>query len=365
MVVLHTEASLGFGGQEIRILTETRWLAEHGWDALIACQPGSRLLAEARATGREAVGVPMRRATDVRAIFALRRLMRRRGVEIVHTHSSVDSWLGGLAARSLRLPVVRSRHVTISVRRALVYRLADRVIASGERAAEMVTRAGVPRSKVLAISPGVDTSRFHAGISGQTVRDELGLDGPLVGLVANVRGSKGHRYFLEAAREVLREAPRTRFLVAGDGVGFDDVRRRVRDLGLEREVLMLGFRRDVPEVMAALDVLVLPSIKSEGTSQSILQALAVGTPVVATTVGGSPELIRDGETGRLVPPADAHALATAVLSLLHDPGGARAMASAGGVLVREQQSLDAVMTRTETVYTELLAAAHGRRGKAR
>jgi glycosyltransferase involved in cell wall biosynthesis len=365
MVVLHTEASLGFGGQEIRILTETRWLAEHGWDALIACQPGSRLLAEARAAGCETVDVPMRRATDVRALLALRRLMRRRRVQVVHTHSSVDSWLGGLAARSLGVPVVRSRHVTIPVRRALVYRLADRVIASGERAAELVTRAGVPRSKVLAISPGVDTARFHAGVSGKTVRDELGLDGPLVGLVANVRGSKGHRYFLEAASEVLHAEPRTRFLVVGDGVGFDDVRRRVRDLGLEHEVLMLGFRRDVPEVMAALDVLVLPSIKSEGTSQSILQALAVGTPVVATTVGGSPELIRDGETGRLVPPADGHALAGVILSLLGDPAGARAMASAGQALVREQQSLDAVMARTSALYAELVAAARARRGKTR
>lgn len=280
--------------------------------------------------------------------------MRERGVALVHTHSSVDSWLGGLAAKSLRLPVVRSRHVTIPITSALVYRLADRIIASGDRAAGLVRDAGIAASRVVAITAGVDLERFHPGVSGKGVRDELGLHGPLVGIVANVRGSKGHRYFLEAAREILAVRPDTRFLIVGAGVGFDDIQRRVRETGLEREVLMVGFRRDIPEVLAALDILALPSIKSEATSQVILQALAVGTPVVATTVGGSPEVIRDGVTGRLVPPADGPALAAAILELLNDPDRARDMARAGGAAVRDDQSIDAVMTRTTAVYRELL-----------
>jgi glycosyltransferase involved in cell wall biosynthesis len=117
---------------------------------------------------------------------------------------------------------------------------------------------------------------------------------------------------------------------------------------------MTGFRRDVPEVMAALDVLVLPSIRSEAASQVIPQALAVGTPVVATDVGGSGELVRDGETGRLVPAGQAAALAAAILDCLTDRAGARAMARRGQALVRERHSLDAAMTRTTAVYRELL-----------
>src|SRR5256712_2307412 len=122
--ILHTEASLGLGGQELRILAETRWLRDHGWGALVACQPGSGLLAEAQAAGVDAVAVRMRGAADLGALWALRRLMRAHAVSLVHTHSSTDSWLGALAARSLRLPVVRSRHVSIAIRSALVYRLA-------------------------------------------------------------------------------------------------------------------------------------------------------------------------------------------------------------------------------------------------
>jgi glycosyltransferase involved in cell wall biosynthesis len=189
------------------------------------------------------------------------------------------------------------------------------------------------------------------------VRAELGLVGPVAGLVANIRGSKGHDVFLEAAREVLGAAPEARFLIVGDGVGYDAVRARVRALGLEAAVIMTGFRRDIPEVMAALDVLVLPSLRSEATSQVLPQALAVGTPVVASAVGGSPEIVRDGETGWLVPPGDAHALAEAILAAFRDPQGARAMARRGQELVRARFSLEGQMTATTTVYRELLGSA--------
>src|SRR5947208_9248338 len=201
--VLHTESSHGHGGQEIRTLAEARWLIGHGWRALIACQPDSPLLTEARASSIPVEAVRMRSATDVGAIVRLRRLMRERGVSLVHTHSSVDSWLGGVAAKSLGRPVVRSRHVSIPIRRrrALVYRLADRIITSGEGVRAMVIGAGITPERVVSISAGVDGDQFHAGVSGRPVRAELGLDeAPVVGLVANVRGSKGHNVFLEAAR---------------------------------------------------------------------------------------------------------------------------------------------------------------------
>src|SRR5215470_5149038 len=357
-VFLHTESSVGFGGQELRIVAESRWLASHGRPVLVAAQPGARLLAEAQRAGLSTVGVPMRAPWDLRAIAMLRRLIRERRIGLVHTHSSIDAWVAGIAARSLGVPVVRSRHVSIAIprRRALVYRLADRIITSGEAVATIVRGAGMPADRVVAIGPGLDTARFHPTVSGAGVRAELGLRGPAVGLVANIRGSKGHSYFLEAARVVLRTRPDTTFLIVGDGIGFDDVRRRVKEMDLDSHVIMTGFRRDVPEIMAALDVLVLPSIKSEAMSQVIPQALAVGTPVVGTTVGGTPELIRDGETGRLVPPADAAALAAAIVDLLQDPARARALARRGQAIVLTEHSMDATMARTLEVYEAALKA---------
>src|SRR5207245_1605392 len=174
-VVLHTESSLGLGGQEIRILTESRWLLEHGWDVVIACQPASRLRAEASAADLSVFSLTMRNAFDVAAAVTLRRLIRQLDIGIVHTHSSVDSWLATLAARSARRPVVRSRHVSIPIlrRRALVYRLADRVLTTGDAIRTIVVAAGVPDDRVVSVPAGVDTTRFHPGVSGKTVRDEL------------------------------------------------------------------------------------------------------------------------------------------------------------------------------------------------
>ncbi|MBI3826062.1 MAG: glycosyltransferase [Candidatus Rokubacteria bacterium] len=358
-LILHTESSRGLGGQELRILTEVRWLLDAGWGALVAGQPGSHLVTEAGAAGLPVVEIAMRGATDLRALLALRRLMRRRQVALVHTHSSVDSWLAGLAARSLGRRVVRGRHVSIPIprRRALVYRIADRVLTTGEAIRQIVIAAGVPAARVISVPAGIDTRRFHPGVSGKTVRDELGLTGPVVGLVANIRGSKGHNDFLEAARRVLAAMPDTRFLIVGAGVGFDEVSRRVREMGLAAAVIMTGFRRDVPEVMAALDVLALPSTRSEATSQVIPQAFAVGTPAVGTAVGGIPEIIQDGVTGRLVAPGDPAALAGAILALLRDPAAARAMAEAGRRLVLERLTVDAMMATTTRVYADLLGRA--------
>jgi glycosyltransferase involved in cell wall biosynthesis len=298
----------------------------------------------------------MRHALDLAAVLRLRRLLVAHRATLVHTHSSIDSWTAGLAARSLGLHVVRSRHVSIRVprRRTLVYRLAHRILTSAERVKTILVEAGVDPAKVVAVPPGVDTTQFHGDVSGKSVRAELGLSGPTAGLVANIRGSKGHDVFVEAARRVLAAIPSARFLIVGDGVGFNDVRARVDALGLQRSVLMTGFRRDIPEVMAALDLLVLPSIRSEATSQVILQALAVGTPVVATTIGGSPEVIRHGETGVLVAPNDPAALAAAIVTTFRDPHWARAMARAGQAFVRARLSIDAQMATTTAVYRELL-----------
>lgn len=357
-VVLHTEASPGFGGQEIRILEESRWLQVHGWPAVIACQPGSPLFEEARRVGLPVLGIRMRHAADPAALLGLVSAIRRTRAVIVHTHSSADSWLAALAARLLGRAVVRSRHVSIPVPRprALVYRLADRIITSAAAVKAMLVAAGVPAARVAVIPAGVDTTRFHAGVDGGRVRAELGLTGPVVGLVANLRGSKGHAVFLEAARRVLDTAPDARFLIVGDGVGAARIRRLIAEHGLDGAVLMTGFRRDIPEVMAALDVLVLPSTRTEAIPQVVAQALAVGTPVVATRFGGIPEIVRDGETGTLVAPGDAEALARAISGALADPARARAMARVGQAMVHRELTLEQAMRKALGVYAEALAA---------
>ena len=355
-ILLHTEASPGWGGQEIRILAEAQAFRARGWRVLLACRPKSRLLAEAREAGIPASPISMRGALDLLSCLALRRLMKIERVDLVHTHSSVDSWLATAAAKSLGLPVVRGRHVSIVVRRrrALVYHLADRVITSGEAVKRVLITAGVSPEKIVTVPAGVDTERFAARVSGDRVRKEFGIEGPVVGMVAMFRSSKGHRVFFEAVREIRRMRPDARFLVVGDGIGRPDVEGEIRRLELEKVITLTGYRRDIPEVMAAMDCLVLPAIRSEGIPQVIVQALALGKPVVASAVGGIPEVIHEGKTGILVPPGNSTALAQAILSVLENLEAARAMALRGREMVQARFNFAQQIDQTEAVYRDLL-----------
>jgi len=359
--VLHTESSPGLGGQELRTLSEARWTAERGWRVLLAGQPDGRFVGQARAAGLEAVGVRMRGAWDLGAVIALRGLIKRERVSVVHTHSSVDAWVGGLAARAARVPVVRTRHVSIRIRRRWnpVYRwLADRVITSGEAIRGLVIDAGADPGRVIAIPAGVDLAAFGGGSdTGQAMRESLGLERPVIGSVAMFRASKGHAHLLDAFAAVHALHPAARLLLVGDGIRRPWVEGLAKDRGLGEAVLFTGFRTDVPELLRAMDCFVLASTRTEGVPQSLLQAFAAGVPVVASAIGGIPEVVKDGETGMLVPPEDAAALARAIESVLSDRAAAAARALRARRLVEERFSHGAAISRLLALYDEVVGGA--------
>jgi len=368
--VLHTESSPGFGGQEVRTLAEARWTAERGWRVILAAQAGGPLHAKAAAGGIETVGIPMRGAWDARAARRLGALIRRERVSIVHTHSSVDGWLAGFAARLARVPVVRTRHVSIPIRRGWnpVYtRLADRVITSGEAIRSLVIAAGVPPARVVAIPAGVNLDDF--GVARATngagpadaLRRSLRLGHPVIGSVAMFRGSKGHAHLLDAfclLREHLHDAT---LLLVGDGIRRAWVEGLARERGVASSVVFTGFRADVPDLLATMDCFVLASTRTEGVPQSLLQAFATRVPVVASGIGGIPEVVADGVTGLLVPPEDAPALARAIRSTLEDRPAAAARAEAARRLVESRFSHRVAVDRLLALYEEVLAESRTRR----
>jgi len=327
----------------------------------------------------------MRGAWDLGAVRTLQRLILREGVSIVHTHSSVDAWVGGLAARAAAVPVVRTRHVSIRIRRRWnpVYRwLADRVITSGEAIRDMVVEAGVDPERVVAIPAGVDLGEFAGGADlghggghggghdgghdkghdggrdgGSAMRERLGLSRPVVGSVAMFRGSKGHAHLLEAFATVHARHPAARLLLVGDGIRRPWVEGLAKARGLGDAVVFTGFRTDVPELLRVMDCFVLASTRTEGVPQSLLQAFATGVPVVASAIGGIPEVVEDGLTGILVPPEDAAALARAIESVLSDRSGGLARARAARRLVEERFSHRASVSRLLAVYDEVIAGA--------
>jgi glycosyltransferase involved in cell wall biosynthesis len=176
----------------------------------------------------------------------------------------------------------------------------------------------------------------------------------VIGTVAMFRHSKGHHVLLQAVPEILRSEPRAVFLWVGDGVGRSSLQQDITTAGLQESVHLTGFREDVAGCLAAMDIVVLPSIKSDGVPQVVLQALAMHKPVVASAVGGIPEVIYHQRTGVLVPPNDPQALAEAVVQVLHNPQSAADWARAGGQLIDAHYALEHMIDRTAAVYTAVL-----------
>jgi len=365
--ILHTESSLGWGGQEIRVLTEAAGVARRGHRVLLAAPREARIHAEAARFGVEAVALPIGRKR-LRGLLALRRLLAAQPFDVVNTHSSTDSWLTALALRTLgRGPaLVRTRHISAPVPRNRATRwlygaASDRIVTTGERLRAQVTEeSGVAPSRVVSIPTGIDLERFRPGDRAQARRD-LGLapDAPLVGIVATLRSWKGHRFLLDAIASLSR--PGLQLAIVGDGPQREALGAQVDRLGIGERVTFAGNRDDVAPWMRAFDVFCLPSYANEGVPQSLMQAMACGLPVVTTAVGSIPEIVADGINGVVVPTQDARALAQALAGLLDDPArraalGARALADA-----RERFGEERMVERMIDVFREAAAAraSHG------
>lgn len=237
----------------------------------------------------------------------------------------------------------------------------DRVICVSEAVRRVaVEREGLAEERTVVIHNGVEPpARDVPAVEREEVRRELGLspEEPLVGLVANLnRAVKGVAHFVEAVPLVLARVPEARFVILGDGPAAPALRRRVRDLGVEGRVTFAGFRSDIERFYSAMDVSVLTSL-SEGLSMTLLESMSFGLPVVATRVGGNPELVRDGETGFLVPPADPPAFARRVVELLRDRRLRERMGRAGREVVGARFTLSGTAAAYERVYEEVSGRA--------
>lgn len=360
--VVHTEASRGLGGQEKRILLEAASLIERGHEVLLVGQPDGRLRKEADEAGVPFEPMRMRASWDALALRGLAGLIRRRRPDLIHTHSSKDSWLGGVAGRMLGVPVVRTRHVSIPVSSQglnWVYRLPRRIMTTADLTRSLLidSKACAP-GRVKVLPTGVDFRRFHENVSGEGFRREAGLEGDAlaVGIMAQIRGSKGHEEFLAAARLLKDEGCEAKFFIGGSGEGRATYEAEAARLGLlDGAVSFIGYRTDVPEVMAGLDVLVIASTRTEGIPQVAIQGMAMGLPIVGTDVGGVPEALKPSGAGVVVPARDPSALADGVRRLLRDPAAREKMGRSGREYARKWFSLDKMVDDTLALYEEVLS----------
>ncbi|MDP2727683.1 MAG: glycosyltransferase family 4 protein [Dehalococcoidia bacterium] len=332
----------------------------------VASSSSSACLARPRPDGVTAWARSWRRLLwkDIPEAFQIRHLIRKRGIGLVHVNGRFSSSRGAiLAARLARVPCLCHLRDFHSFDRV------DRWFARGvdvflyiSKAVQLHTERLLPRAKGQLVYDGVDLADFQRGIDPSNEREGWGLskDHVVVGNMGRLVEWKGQHVFLEALSYVAGDIPRLRALVAGDSDPpgkspyVEGLRGIVRDLGLEGRVIFTGFVTDVPRFMAALDVFVHSSIRPEPFGLTILEGMASGLPVVATAAGGPLDLLQEGETGRLVPLGDPHAMAEALRQILSDREKAARMGEAARNRVAQCFTIEKFVEDMERAYSTVL-----------
>lgn len=299
-------------------------------------------------------------------VVAVTEKLRGGDFALLHTHEYKSDLIGGLAAKLVGIPAVASvrgytdRTLPLRVYKHLDFlalRWFDRALPVANYVKDQLLAAGLPKQRIATVPDAIDPRSFGVGADTDLVRlrQELGLSdtAKVVSIVGRLSPEKGQRYFLESAKRVLETFPETHFLIAGTGPERDNLESLAAGLGVDHAVSFLGYRSDVAAIMAISDVVVLASLR-EGCPNVLLEAMSLARPVVATAVGGIPEIIRREETGVLVPDRDSAAIAGAVLQLLRDPAWAEQLGARGREVMMRDFHIDVLAEKLAGVYRGLL-----------
>jgi len=379
LTIVQADFHRHWGGQPEVVLALSQALNARGHRVLVACPAEkttagkieeSDLSSRSKQAGLETFThcqfkKGLRPLSFLRDVKRLGAFLKRENVHIYHCHGSQDHWTGVAAIRRFELQtlVIRTRHNIYPIKnhafnRWLFRRKTAQVITIFGEQQKFFTESELLRPEQLVtlhsplpqefVSPADTTRR---------VRNELKLENgtPLVGFVANLHPDKAPLDFVEAAAKISAAHPKAHFAIAGHGPLTEDIKAKVAELKLGNRLHLLGFRRDMVNVMSSFDLLMLTSITREASSTVLKQAGAMGVPAIATDVGGTDEVIEDGTTGIVVKPGDVNALASAALSLLNDRARATAMGAAGKKKVLGEFTAQAIAEKTEAIYWKALA----------
>ncbi len=355
--ILHLDTERGWRGGERQALWLARSLDPSRYRSLVAARPGEPLALHAIAAGLPLVPLAPVAELDPVAAWRLRRAIARDRVRIVHAHTAHAVALAALATRGTSARMVVTRRVDFRLRdnwgTRWKYRRAGALIAISRAVADALVASGIPRDRIEIIPSGIDLSRRIAPASRETLAAVGAMPGsPLVVQVAQLVPHKDPLTFVRAMAAARERVPDLHAVLVGDGPLTDAVRDAVAQCGLAGTVHVLGYRQDADALLAAADVVTLSS-REEGLGTVLLDALALGKPVVATRAGGIPEIIEDGVSGHLVAPGDARSLGAMVAALLTDPARRAALAPAARRRAADFSITDTA-ARTAAVYDRLL-----------
>lgn len=360
--VLHVVPDLAVGGLPRVVETLCRTTDTESFDVQVLCLNFLGQIAEQLRADRFVVHdlVRPRPGPDYFASRRVARLLRDQQIDVVHSHNTQAFIHGGLAVLSSGVStLVHTDHARVfpdklryTVAERLLSTLAWRVVGVSENTTENLHRyVRIPRQKLLTIPNGIEARLFEAPVDRLAVRASLGIpsDAELLILGARLEPQKGMSFLLRAVAQLAATRPRVHLVLAGEGSLRESLGAEARALGIEARVHFVGVRLDMPALLRAAEIFVLPSLW-EGLPMIVLEALAASCPIVASAVGGVPSAVKDGRTGVLVPPSDVDALARALHRLLDSPATREVLARQGRALFDEAFSAQAMTRRYEALY---------------
>lgn len=377
MRILHVVESLEIGGLEHVVVALASAQRRRGHEVRVVCLWRRGVLADAA----ESAGVPVtccdkRPGFDLRAWRAMRSTLRSVAPDVLHTHNPMAHYYAVAASLGLGVrTVLNTRHGMgsgdLGARREKLFRLAllatDHAVSVCDAARQRFVVHGVmPAAKAVVVRNGIDLGRFamRSAEAGSALRASLGLpaDAVVFGTVGRLNEAKQQHRLLGALRSLTDAGHRVALVIAGDGERRQFLEAETDLLGLRAQVRLLGARNDVPELLAGMDVFVLPS-RTEGYSLALVEASAAGLPIIATSVGGNAEIVQQGTTGLIVPPADDDALALAMAVLADDPAQRERLGAQARAWALREGTLDAMCDGYERLYADrghpVGSGAHG------
>lgn len=359
------------GGGQVALLSLAAHLDRERFEVFVGAKDGGPLADEARNLGLRFLPLPFKKKYRPFVVPGIRRILEKNEIDILHTHGGIAGWFGRRAALKSKTRVIvhtlHGIHYLHYRNKALGYlcillerrlsRRSDAVIFVSEADLKKGERHGLaPEAKRILIRNGIDVAGFRETEILEKKKKELKwmlkLDPPIVGTVARLHRQKGVIDLVQAAAEIHRSSPQAKIVVVGGGPLEQALRKKAHQLGLERFFIMLEERADARELLSLFDIFVLPSLW-EGLPLVLLEAAALGKPIVATNIDGVREVIREGETGLLVEPGNAGALAEAVLRLLRDRNFAAGLAERAKASIPSRFQLSRMVEETEQLYMRL------------
>lgn len=358
--IVHTESSLGWGGQEIRILSEARGFIERGHRLTIITPSTSNIYHAAIKAGIATVALPIEKKR-LKGMFAIRKWLAQNKPDVVVTHSSTDSWLVALSQWfASPIPMVRTRHLSASVpdnraSRWLYSQASAHVATTGESIRQaLIDHVHVDPDRVTAVPTGMDAQRFVPG-DKKLSRASLGLSEAdlIIGIVATIRSWKGHQYLLEAVSKLKHNS--VRLLVVGDGPARKALEQRIDELNLGSRVIMAGQQEDVLPWLQAMDIFVLPSYANEGVPQALLQAMLCEKAIITTDAGSISEAVEHQHSALLVDKKNSDAIAQALELFISDPALAKRLGKQARVSAAAEHGYEAMLDKMEKIFYQVIS----------